>query len=146
MGTARQVLKEKGAVVWSVSPEATVFEALELMAKKNIGAVLVMKDGKLEGIFSERDYAHRGILEGHHSKETKVSHLMTKAVLHIGPETTMDECMLLFTEKRIRHLPVLENGSAIGVISIGDVVKDVISEQKRVIRDLGNYISGNVEP
>lgn len=140
--TVRQVLEKKGYDIWWIDPDATVYEALELMAEKNIGAVLVMKDGELVGILSERDYARKVILKGRFSRETPVRDIMSERVVCVRPDQTLDECMALMTEKRIRHLPVIENNRVIGVISIGDVVKAIISEQAFVIQQLENYITG----
>ncbi len=142
MDTVQQVLDAKGRDVHSVSPNASVFDALGLMAEKNIGAVLVLDAGKLIGIFSERDYARKVILEGKESKTTKVREIMSSNVLCIGLAHTMPECMALMTDKHLRHLPVWEDGKAIGVISIGDVVGSVISEQDFIIGQLERYISG----
>jgi len=140
--TVKQILNHKGHDIWSMRPDATVYEALQLMAEKNIGALLVIKDGDIMGIFSERDFARKGILQGKQSQDTPVSDLMTSDVLCISPTYTTEECMALMTEKHIRHLPVLEEGQVMGVISIGDVVKTFISEQEFVIEQLENYITG----
>jgi CBS domain-containing protein len=142
MVTVRQLLKSKPADVWSVGPDTSVYEALELMAEKDIGAVLVLEDGELVGIFTERDYARRGILKGRLSKETSVGELMVDVVCYVRPEQTIDDCMALMTEKRVRHLPVLEDGRLIAIISIGDVVKKTIEEQEYTIQQLENYITG----
>ena len=135
-----QMLEGKGRQLLSISPDATVFEALVLMADTNVGALLVFENEKLVGIFSERDYARKIILLGKASKETLVSEIMTNKVLCVRPEQTVEECMALMTEKHIRHLPVLDHKKVIGVISIGDVVKEIISEQKIVIAQLESYI------
>ncbi len=140
--TVRQVLQGKGSVIWSIGPEATVFEALILMAEKDIGAVVVTDGDKLVGILSERDYARRVILKGRSSKETKVSELMTPEVFYVRPDQTIEECMALMTNKHIRHLPVLENDKLVGMITIGDVVKAVIADQEVMIQSLENYIWG----
>lgn len=140
--TVRQVLEKKGYDIWWIDPDATVYEALELMAEKNIGAVLVMKNGELVGILSERDYARKVILKGRFSRETLVREIMSERVVCVRPEQTLDECMALMTDKRIRHLPVIENNRVVGVISIGDVVKAIIAEQAFVIQQLENYITG----
>lgn len=143
MKTVNDILRTKGNVVWSVSPNTTVLEALKLMAEKDIGAVMVIDMGKLVGIFSERDYARRVVLEGKASKDTSVEQVMSRKVLFISPEQTTDHCMMLMTDKRVRHLPVLtENEKLLGVISIGDVVKAIISEQEYVIEQLERYITG----
>jgi CBS domain-containing protein len=127
--------------VYSVEPGDTVYQALRLMADKNIGAVLVRSDQKIEGIFSERDYARKVILLGKTSKETLVSEIMTTHVISVEPGWTADQCMALMTEKRIRHLPVMEQGQLIGVISIGDVVRAVVEEQQFTIDALQRYIT-----
>jgi CBS domain-containing protein len=141
MTTVRQLLKEKGGVVFSVPPKTTILDALKLMAEKNAGAVLVMEGDKVKGIFSERDYARRGAIKGK-SNDTQVSEVMTSTVFYVGPENSMEECSAQMTDKHIRHLPVVENGKVIGVISIGDIVKSIISDQQTVIRGLENYIMG----
>jgi len=143
MITVQQLLKEKGRDIWSIAPQASVYEALQLMADKNAGALLVLDNGKLVGIFSERDYARKGILKNKSSKDTSVSALMTKKICVIDSQATMETCMHLMTDKHIRHLPVTENNQLVGVISIGDVVKQVISDQKFTIQELEKYISGS---
>jgi CBS domain-containing protein len=140
--TVRDILREKGYDIWSVSADATVYEALQVMADKNIGAVLVLEEGRLVGILSERDYARKVILKGRSSLKTPVREIMTDQVFYVRPEQTVEECMALMTEKRIRHLPVLEDGRLVGVISIGDVVKAVVSEQQVTIQQYENYILG----
>jgi CBS domain-containing protein len=142
MVTVQSILKEKKPGIVSVSPESTVLDALKLMAEKEVGAVLVMEGDKVVGILSERDYARRGILLGRHSHDTPVKDLMTKTVFYVGPDQTMDECMAQMTDKRIRHLPVVDKGKVVGVISIGDVVKTIITNQKELISGLENYILG----
>ena len=142
METVGQLLRAKGHDVWSVSPGASVYEALELMAEKNIGAVLVVDQGRLVGIMSERDYARKVILKGRFSRDTPVRNIMTERVVYVRPEQTLGQCMALMTEKRIRHLPVMANDQLIGVISIGDVVKAIISDQEFTIEQLENYIMG----
>lgn len=143
MITVRQVLQEKGNRIWSVSPATTVYDALTLMAEKNLGAVLVMDGARIAGIFSERDYARKVILKGKSSRETPVREIMTKDVLFVSPGHSIEDCMALMTDKRIRHLPVMEAEQLKGVVSIGDVVKAIISEHKFVIQQLENYISGS---
>lgn len=138
-----QILQRKGHNVWTVEPEATVFDALERMADKDVGALIVTADGRVVGIFSERDYARKIILMGKASKETRVSEIMTPDVVSIGPNQTLQECMSLMTERRIRHLPVLQEDRLVGLISIGDVVKAVIAEQSFLIEQLQSYISGS---
>jgi CBS domain-containing protein len=145
MITVRQLLKNKPADLWSVSPEASVYEALELMAEKDIGAVLVLEDGELAGIFTERDYARNVILKGRLSKTTSVAELMTEVVCYVRPEQTIEDCMALMTDKRVRHLPVLEDERLVAIVSIGDVVKKTISEQEFIIQQLENYITGRSE-
>jgi CBS domain-containing protein len=142
MYTVRQILQNKGQQVWSISPAASVYEALQLMAARDIGALAVVQEDRLVGIFSERDYARKVILHGKTSRETRVDEIMTGRVVVVGPERTTEECMALMTEKHIRHLPVVEGERLIGLISIGDVVKAVISNQEFVISQLENYISG----
>jgi CBS domain-containing protein len=142
MVTVSQILREKGSLTWSVRPQATVYDALQLMADKNIGGLLVVEDERLVGIFTERDYARKVILRGKHSNEIQVSEIMTPEVITVGPERDIVDCMELMTEKRIRHLPVLVEGRVAGLISIGDVVKAIISEQKFLIDRLESYITG----
>lgn len=138
--TVRTMLRGKSSI-YSVEPGDTVLEALRLMADRNIGAVLVRSDEKLEGIFSERDYARKVILLGKTSRETLVSEIMTTHVICVEPGWTADQCMALMTERRIRHLPVVEEGRLIGVISIGDVVRAVVEEQQFTIDSLQRYIT-----
>lgn len=142
MKTVAQLLRAKGHEVFSVSPETTVFAALQLMAEKNVGALIVLEGGRVVGIFSERDYARKVILKGKSSRETPVREIMSPRVLYVRPEQTIEECMALMTNKRVRHLPVLEEDRLVGVISIGDVVKAIISEQEFMIEQLQNYITG----
>jgi CBS domain-containing protein len=144
MKTLKKLLDERPArVPLFVAPEDTVFSALELMAKHDIGAVLVMREGQLAGIFSERDYARKIILLGKSSKETAVREIMTEKVLYALPDQTTDEAMALMTERHIRHLPVLDAGKrVIGMVSIGDLVKETISEQAFLIKQLEQYIAG----
>ncbi len=142
MITLRQLLQSKGGGIWSITSTSTVFDALRTMAGKNVGALLVIDEGRLVGIVSERDYARKIALKGKSSKDTLVKEVMTEKVVYIRPDESIEECMALMTEKHFRHLPVIDNGSLIGVISIGDVVRTVISEQKFIIAQLENYISG----
>lgn len=142
MITVSQILQTKGDQVWTIEPQASVFDALKLMADKGIGALVVVEDEKVVGIFSERDYARKVILEGRSSKETPVRQIMTEHVITVEPATTMEVCMGLMTDRRIRHLPVIEGDYLVGVISIGDVVKAIISEQTYLIEHLSNYIVG----
>ena len=140
--TARDILRSKGSDIWSVPPEATVYEALRLMADKNIGAVLVMEGDRLLGIFSERDYARKVDLLGKRAADTPVQTIMTERVVCVRPDETIEECMALMTDKRVRHLPVVEDERVVGLVSIGDVVKAIISEQEFIIEQLENYITG----
>ena len=139
MTTIRQILAGKPDI-YSIDPDATVLDALRLLEQKNIGALLVMKGGQLSGIFSERDYARRMILHGRSSKETKVREVMTPDVFVIAPDTTSGECMVHMTDRHIRHLPVVEGGRVVGVISIGDVVRCVIEDLRFTVRQLESYI------
>ncbi len=143
--TIGQLLEAKGKDIWSISPHVTVFEALRIMAKKDIGALLVIDKEKLVGIFSERDYAQKVILKGKSSKDTNVGELMTTEVFYIDPKNTLHECMAIMTVKHIRHMPVLENDQLIGMLTLGDVVKQIISEQEFTIRELEKYISGRYD-
>jgi len=142
MYTVRHLLQVKGNRIWSVSPSATVYEALELMATQNIGALLVLEGDQTIGIFTERDYARKVVLKGKSSKTATVGEMMTTEVLYVNPDDTIENCMALMTEKRARHLPVLENGKLAGVVSIGDVVKAIISDREFMIRELERYITG----
>jgi CBS domain-containing protein len=142
MRTVRDILRSKGTTVWSVSPDESVYGALSLMADKNIGAVLVMENDRLAGIFSERDYARKVDLCGKKAQGTPVRDIMTEQVVGVRPEETVEECMALMTDKHVRHLPVVDGGEVIGVISIGDVVKSIISEQEFIIDQLETYITG----
>ena len=144
MMTAGRLLQLKGPETWTISPGATVFEALELMAAKDIGALPVVLNDELVGIFSERDYARKGVLQGKRSQHTQVGQLMTSNVFFVKPQRSMEDCMRLMTDKHIRHLPVLEYGRLIGIITIGDVVKAIISQQQQVISDLENYVTGSM--
>ncbi len=141
--TVKQVLRRKGHGYWAVPPTATAYEALEIMADKDIGAMLVLEKGELTGIFTERDYARKVILKGKSSRTTLVSELMTERPVTAGPEFTMKDCMVLMKTKRIRHLPVLDTGTLIGMITIRDVVDAIISEQEEEIQELENYITGD---
>jgi CBS domain-containing protein len=140
----RQILQAKSVnALYSVSSQETVLAALELMAEKNIGAVLVVDEGKLSGIFSERDYARKVILKGRHSNDTLVEDVMTRQVITIEPEQQLEECMVIMSEKHIRHLPVMKDGELTGIISINDVVAAIIRNQKNRIESLESYISGS---
>ncbi|MBN1688439.1 MAG: CBS domain-containing protein [Candidatus Omnitrophica bacterium] len=142
MDTVKDILKEKGFDVWRVKPDASIDDALKLMAEKNVGAVLVMRDGAITGIFSERDFARKIFRFEKSLKEIKVEDLMTRPVLTVTPQTTVDDCVALMTHHRFRHLPVVEDGVVTGIVSIGDVVKTIISHQQFTINELGKYISG----
>jgi CBS domain-containing protein len=143
MKTVSQLLQMKGNEVWSIGPDALVIEALKLMAEKGIGALVVLEAGQVVGILSERDYARKVSLQGKSSKTTPVRQIMTEKVVYVRPDQTVEDCMALMTNKRIRHLPVLDGNQLAGVISIGDVVKAVISEQEFIIAQLENYITGH---
>jgi CBS domain-containing protein len=142
MKTVRHILDVKGHEVWSVRPDDTVFDSLRLMAEKGVGALLVMDGEKLVGIVTERDYARKVILEGKSSKTLEVRDLMTTRVLCVTPDRNVDECMAVMTDKRVRHLPVLDHKRVVGVVSIGDLVKATIDEQQMLIDQLQHYISG----
>jgi len=141
-GNIGAILNQKSGEIFSVSPEATVFEAIQVLAEKNIGAVLVMEEGKLVGMFSERDYTRKVVLRGKRSREMKVAEIMSTDLKVVHPREAVEACLRLMTDKRIRHLPVLEGEKVVGVISIGDLVKWVISCQSAAIAHLENYISG----
>ena len=142
MNIVKQILQTKGNQIWSVSPETSVYDALQLMAEKGIGALLVLENEEVVGIFSERDYARKVILMGKSSKSTLVGEIMTHRVQCVTPAYTVAECMVLMTEKKIRHLPVMDKEKLVGFISIGDVVKSIIAEQEYLIEHLENYIVG----
>jgi len=142
MKTVRQMLQAKGFEVWTIDPDTSVYDTLRFMADKNVGALLVMKEGKLFGIFSERDYARKMILKGKHSKDTPVMEVMTENPIRVSPDKTVEECMELMTNNHIRHLPVFDGERLFGIISIGDVVKAIITEQQGTIAHLENYITG----
>lgn len=142
MKWVHDILKDKGAEVWSVGPDDTVFDSLKVMADKGVGALLVMNGEKLVGIVTERDYARKVILEGKSSRTATVAEVMTDQVLCVSPDQTVDECMALMTKKRARHLPVLEEEKVVGIVSIGDLVKAMINEQQVMIDQLQHYIAG----
>lgn len=142
MGTVSNILKGKGKEIFSITPDTTVYHALELMVEKNVSSLLVVENEKLSGIFTERDYARKVVLKGKSSKETRIGDIMTEELITVSPASTIDDCMRLMTGKSIRHLPVLTDGNLVGIVSIGDVVKHVIEEQKLIIENMGNYIHG----
>lgn len=144
MKTVREILAGKGSVIWSIQPDATVFEALQTMADNDVGALIVLDGETVAGVLSERDYARKVILHGRSSKELKVKEIMSSKVYFVKPEQDIEDCMALFTNKRVRHLPVLDNDTLRGIISIGDVVKAVIAEQEVTIKHLENYITGGL--
>jgi CBS domain-containing protein len=142
MGKVRNILDGKGRNVFSVEPNTVVYQAIEVMAQKNIGGLLITEGGKLVGIFTERDYARKLILKGKSSKDTTIGELMTKNPFTVTLDSSIEECMELMSNRRIRHLPVVDNDELVGVISIGDVVRYIIEEQKSIIEQLEHYIAG----
>jgi CBS domain-containing protein len=142
MRNARQLLAQKGAELYSIEPEAPVLQALQMMADKHVGALVVLRDGKLVGLISERDYARKVVLCGRASAQTPVWEIMANPVITVGPETTAHACMEEMTERRIRHLPVVDGDELLGMLSIGDLVKAVIEDQRQEIEHLQNYIAG----
>ena len=146
IGTISAVLRHKGSQVWSISTEATVFDAIREMAEKNIGALLVTEGDRLVGIMSERDYTRKVALRGRSSKETKVREIISSPLVHVSPNHTVQECMRLMTEHRIRHLPVREGDRTVGLVSIGDLVNWIISAQSAALSQLQNYITGEYPP
>ena len=142
IGSVSMILSHKGGSVWFINPNAMVFEAIQLMAAKNIGALPVMDCGQLIGIVSERDYMRNVILKGKSSKETPVREIMTRELVTATPEDSVGDCMALMTEKRVRHLPIIDGNELIGVLSIGDVVKWIMSAQAAAIHHLQQYITG----
>jgi CBS domain-containing protein len=139
--TVRLVLKQKGQNIWFVSPEECVYNAIEIMADKHVGALLVVSDGNLVGVVSERDYARKVILQGKSSKQTQVKEIMTSPAIFVTPEQRVEDCLRIMTEKHIRHLPIVEDGIILGVVSIGDLVKWMVSAQQQTISQLHNYIT-----
>jgi len=139
--SVRQVLSEKGYAVETVTPEISVYDALQKLSNLGVGALIVVKDGEIRGLISERDYARKGILQGRQAKDTKVDEIMTRRVITVEPQQTVEACMVLMTEKRIRHLPVVEEGRLVGIVSIGDVVKAIIEAQRLTIEELERYVT-----
>jgi CBS domain-containing protein len=142
MKTVKDILKNKSKDIYSIAPTATVFDALKLMGEKGIGALMVMEGEEVVGIISERDYARKVILKGKTSRDTLVKEIMTHNMFSVKPENTVEECMVLMTGKRIRHIPVFDQGKFVGIVSIGDVVKSIISHQEMLIEQLSSYIAG----
>jgi CBS domain-containing protein len=142
MATIRQLLESKGSEVASIDPDKSVYDAMQLMAARNIGALMVLQDGKLAGIFTERDYSRKAYLLDKSAKDIRVKEVMTSQVAYVSPDYTTEDCMALVTEMRVRHLPVLENNKVVGIISIGDLVKDAISGKEFIIHQLERYIYG----
>ena len=142
MKLVADILRTKGHAIWCVQPDSTVYDALKLMAEKDVGALVVTEKNHPIGIFSERDYARKVILAGRTSLNTSVREIMSSKVFYVQPETTIPECMALMTQERVRHLPVMAENELIGVVSIGDVVKDIITDQDMEIRQLENYVLG----
>lgn len=145
MKNVSHILRSKPVdTVHTIAPSATMYDALKLMADKNIGALVVVEGSQILGILTERDYARKIALQGRSSKETRVSEVMSSPVMYVDPNRSTEECMVLMTETRLRHLPVLENGKLVGLVSIGDLVKDIISEQSFIIEELQRYIAGSI--
>ena len=143
MKTVAEILKAKGdSSVFSIEPSASVFDAVKRMAEKNVGALLVMAGDRILGVVTERDYARKVVLLSRSSKDTPLREVMTSAVIYVRPNQTSEECMALMTENRVRHLPVMDDGKLVGLISIGDIVKGIISEQNFIIEQLQHYIAG----
>ncbi len=140
MKTVKQVLEAKGAVIHSVAPEVSVLDAIKLMAEKGVGALVVLDNGRLAGVISERDYARKIILRGRSSQDTAVREIMTEKIITVRSEQTVDDCMALMTQHRFRHLPVVDAGKLAGVLSIGDLVKEVIADREETIKQLESYI------
>jgi CBS domain-containing protein len=142
MQTVHQLLQTKGREVWTIGPEASVYDALALMAEKDIGALVVTRGSQVRGLLSERDYARNVVLRGLKSQDTQVSDIMTTKVPCVGPQQTVQDCMSIVTEKRVRHLPVMDGDTLVGLVSIGDLVKAIIEEQEVLIEHLVRYING----
>jgi CBS domain-containing protein len=142
MQTARDLLREKGTQIYSTSPDATVYEALQQMAEKNLGALIVFEGERLVGLISERDYARKVVLKNKFSRETSVEEIMTRDVVTVSPGKNLEECMELITHHRVRHLPVVEDDRVLGIISIGDIVKGIIDHKEFIIEQLEHYIKG----
>lgn len=140
MGTVKNLLQKKGNIVHSITPDSSVFDALEVLESKNLGALVVVEDKTLIGLFTEREYARKVVLKGRSSKETLVSDIMVERPIFVTPENTIDDCMQIMADKSIRHLPVLDNGRIMGLISIGDIVKFIIEEKNFIIENLEHYI------
>jgi CBS domain-containing protein len=140
MGTVKHLLQKKGNIVYFITPDSSVYDALEVLEDRNLGALVVVENENLIGIFTERDYARKVVLKGRSSKETLIRDIMTERPVFVTPDVSIDECMQIMTQKFVRHLPVMENGKLIGVISIGDVVKFVIDEKNFIIENLEHYI------
>ena len=143
MASVKNILEAKGNATFTITPGTSVYHALELMVEKNVSALLVMENEELAGIFTERDYARKVVLKGKSSKETPIGEIMTKELITVSPDSTIDECMQLMTGKYIRHLPVVNNNKLAGIISIGDVVRCIIEEQKSIIGHMEQYIAGS---
>jgi CBS domain-containing protein len=144
MTTVRQLLDQKGKTIWSIEPDATVFDAVAKMAEKNVGSLLVMDDDKLIGIITERHYARKVVLKGKTSPTIPVRDIMESEIIAVLPEQSVEQCMAIMTEKRVRHLPVVQGDKPIGIVSIGDLVKSIISDQKFIIDQLVHFIHGHV--
>ena len=145
MKTLRQLIAGKHKPIATVDPDSTVLHALEIMAENDVGALLVLDGGRLAGVFSERDYARKVILRGRNSRDTVIRELMTSNLITITPEQTITDCMSIMTDRHIRHLPVMDGGKVVGLVSIGDVVKSIISDQEATIQQLAGYISGDLK-
>ena len=142
METIAQLLDQKGRHIWSIGPDASVYEGIQLMADKGVGALVVMEEGRLVGIISERDYARKVVLKDRSSRETKIAEIMSTQVIYARPDQSAEEGLTMMTEKRVRHLPVMNGEELVGVVSIGDLVKAIIAEQQQMIAQLEQYISG----